>query len=137
MNPAACSAAVCAALATCFWPASAAAGCDIYVTVKNSTSADIYIQRSNFKVKAKGGSWRRLASGGWFDGVGANRGLSIPPGGRYNRRYRASFGGCKTRRRFRLGYGCTSISDNRVEYLPSPTGWVRATNLQINVTRPC
>lgn len=117
--------------------APAVAGCDIFVTVKNATAADIYIFPKNFKVKSKGGAWRKLSSGGWFGGVSGAY-LKLTPGQSYNRRYQATFGGCNTKRRYRLGYGCVGWdSVDRVQYSPSPTGWARTTNLRINASSSC
>ncbi|MEM7425230.1 MAG: hypothetical protein AAF441_03995 [Pseudomonadota bacterium] len=100
---------------------TAYAGCQISLSVRNTSNIDIQLYPYRSKVKSRGGSWRKLGNGGWKQ---VHNMLTINPSSTEVDTYSAAFR-CNARRRYLIQYACktASVEEIRTVYFPDPNGW--------------
>ena len=113
------------------WPELALAGCRITLYVQNPGKNDLHVMNyvKNSRVKSRGGTWRGLHLGGWFEGVFE---FTLVPGQKKGATYSAGFG-CKAKRRYVIAYRCTKKKSDPIfyTYYPSATDWTTSTRLTV------
>ena len=114
---------------------SAQAGCKINLDAINPTGTKATVITDGTyksKVKNKGGSYRSLKRGGWFDSYPAVR---VHAGDTMSDTYNAAFN-CNKNRRYEIYYYCgntNSYSTRKRAYYPSRTGWTKSTNIKVHL----
>ncbi|WP_437724794.1 hypothetical protein [Sorangium sp. So ce861] len=104
-------------------PNDAVAGCQITVRVHNSGSQTFTVNWDESKVKARGGTWDKLAK---------NSSEQVDPGETKSVVYGALFN-CGANRRYQIH--TTEDGNDDVEYFPSETTWTTDQTPTINISR--
>ncbi|KYF96779.1 hypothetical protein BE20_39330 [Sorangium cellulosum] len=103
-------------------PNDAVAGCQITVRVHNSGSQSFAVDWDESKVKARGGTWDKLAK---------SSSEQVDPGETKSIVYGALFN-CGANRRYQIH--TTRGGDEETTYFPSPDGWTTDQTPTINVS---
>ncbi|KYF54723.1 hypothetical protein BE04_24505 [Sorangium cellulosum] len=103
-------------------PKDAVAGCQITVRVHNSGSQSFAVDWDESKVKARGGTWDKLAN---------NSSEQVDPGETKSIVYGALFN-CGANRRYQIH--TTRGGDEETTYFPGPDSWTTDQTPTINVS---
>jgi len=113
------------------WPASAQAGCNMNLYVKNTGKNPILIYGNASRVKTKGGLWKSLRKAGWVPT------FTVQPGRRVGDDWKATFK-CQAKRRYQIKYQCLRGPFKKktfTTYYPGSTNWTTGQSILVHVNK--